>query len=334
VPKHSLVRLLAGSVMFVLAGVGIASAQTTTASTNSSTVAQAPAPKKDPPKHPIAIVHITPQWTFMLGSSDLPRPDNVCGGGTCGQAGNFAYAQGQTRLGYGVNFILTPKVTLNYVHNYINQTLGRVTTATGAYSYQVFNDDRVDDINLAFPISGVGIAVGYHQRVRMCCGNAGGAANGNIENWWYAQATKRFIGNSKYFGPLIGITANASYIPHPACSPTAGSNGCKPALGLDGGNKIKWTGAFNVTYPVGGRNSSFGLFGTYTNSWDYFWNQPGFFLYNEADYGFIKKFGANETLFVMNSNLYQHPQGFPFVAPNTINRDKLLISMHFALPVY
>jgi hypothetical protein len=349
VSNQHLVRLLAGSVLLALAGVGIASAQTTSSSAStttfkSSTVAQATAPpkKQDPP---LITLHLTPQWTWMLGTSDLPRPNFVCSspktkltGGTCGQAGAYAYANGQTRIGYGANIYLTPKVTLNYVHSYINQTLGRVTTGTGpatAYEYQVFNDDRVDDGSLAFPIGSIPVAFGYHQRIRMCCGNTPGIGNGNVENWWYAQLSPRFGPKSKYFGGLVGITTNAAYIPHPVCGDGAQSCSLANAIktGQDGGNKWKWTGTFNLTYPVGGKDSPFALYGTYLNDWDYYWNSPIFYLYNRIDYGFIYHYQKYATLTVADSNLYQHRSvGYPYDFPNTINRDKLTVVMDFALP--
>jgi hypothetical protein len=343
--------LSATFVFGAVAGFGIASAQTTPAGTTtttgaSATVAQnseAPAEKPKPKPHaPFFIVHITPQATYNVGGADLPRPTSL-GGPT----GNYEFASPAVNLGYGININLAKNLTLNYAHSYVNQNLGTVTNYKGNTIYAVFNNDRVDDASLAYTLHGFVIAGGWHERVRQCCGNPPqqSDAGQTAYHYEYLQVGKRFGPGSKYFGPLFGLTvqgayephlASAAYYPNPACLGYATAAQCAtPPYEIPAeGNKFHLTYIANVTAPIGGKASSFALFGTYLDNWDYFNNAPIMYLYNEADYGFIKKFSPFVALTVMNSNLYEHHEGYPFVNPNTINRNKLLMTLDVAVPFY
>jgi len=352
-----------------MATVGIASAQTTPPASTStttndyasatsgtstsetptgSTVAQAPAKKKDPPKKPFITLHLTPMATYNVGGADLPRPTYECSGGTCGPNGNYEFADPATNLGYGANINLAPRWTLNYVHSYVNQNIGTVTNYKGVTTYQQFNNDRTDDANLGYLLGHVALAAGWHERVRQCCGNPPkqSDAGQTAYHYWYIQGTEGFGPGSKYFGKMFSLTLQGAYEPHvpsapyyanPACLAYATAAECKtPPYEIPGeGNKFH--GLYNVHFatPIGGKTSPFGVYAQYLNNWDYFDNQPIMFLYNEVDYGFIYKFSPLVTLSAMNSNLYQHQNaGYPFVIPNTVNRNKLYMTLDFALPVY
>jgi len=312
-------------VLSFITGVGIASAQTTPGGAASGADAVASPAPKPKPKKLLAVFHLQPQLTFNTGSSDLPNP--------AGATGNFQYAGGTLRLNYGAQVFLGKKLFINYAHFYINQNLGRVTNKAGGYVYQVFNDDRVDDVSLDMPIGPVLAAVGFHQRVRQCCGNPPQNAAGAVAyHLFYVQGGTRFGPNSKYFGKLVGLTLNLADIPHNAnqtfTDPSTG--GAIPAEG----NKLKLTYTGNITLPIGDpKTSTFAAFLTYLNNYDYFNNAPFMYLYNQTDFGFIKKFSSAVTLQATDSNLYQHQQGFPFVPPNTINRAKLLITLDYAIPI-
>ena len=312
-------------VLSFITGVGIASAQTTPGGAASGANAVASPAPKPKPKKLLAVFHLQPQLTFNTGSSDLPNP--------AGATGNFQYAGGTLRLNYGAQVFLGKKLFINYAHFYINQNLGRVTNKAGGYVYQVFNDDRVDDVSLDMPIGPVLAAVGFHQRVRQCCGNPPQNAAGAVAyHLFYVQGGTRFGPNSKYFGKLVGLTLNLADIPHNAnqtfTDPSTG--GAIPAEG----NKLKLTYTGNITLPIGDpKTSTFAAFLTYLNNYDYFNNAPFMYLYNQTDFGFIKKFSSAVTLQATDSNLYQHQQGFPFVPPNTINRAKLLITLDYAIPI-
>jgi hypothetical protein len=123
--------LVAAGVLSAGFGIGIASAQTVPATAHSSTtVAQAPA-KKDPPKKPFIVLHLTPMATYNVGGADAPRPTYDCALGTCGPSGNYEFAGPATNLGYGANINVAPKLSLNYVHSYVNQNIGTVTNYKG-----------------------------------------------------------------------------------------------------------------------------------------------------------------------------------------------------------
>ncbi|MHB8147614.1 MAG: hypothetical protein ACYDGM_10205 [Vulcanimicrobiaceae bacterium] len=309
-------------------GVGIASAQTTPAGTKIADATAKPAPAKKKPAKTLAVIHLQPQLTFETGGANLPRPDSLGGAN-----GNFQYTNGTLRLNYGAQVFLGKKLFINYAHFYINQNIGTVTTKTGAPVYQVFNDDRVDDVSLNYPIGPVMAAVGFHQRVRQCCGNPNQTAAGEVGyHLFYIQGGTRFGPNSKFFGKLVGLTLNLASIPHNSAQvftdPSTG--GAIPAEG----NKLKLTYIGNITLPIGNpKTSTFAAFLNYLNNYDYFNSAPFMYLYNQTDFGFIKKFSSAVTLQATDSNLYQHQQGFPFVPPNTINRAKLLITLDYAIPI-
>ena len=341
--RHLMTALGATLVFGAVAGVGIASAQTTsaattTATTTSTTVAQttqqspseAPKPKK---RAPMVVVHIDPVALYNVGGADLPRPSYECAAGTCGPTGNYEFADPATNLGYGININIAPKWALNYSHGYVNQNLGTVTNAEGKTTYQVFNNDRTDDASLSYAgFKGFTVAFGWHQRVRQCCGNPPKQedAGQTAEHWEYLNVGSRFGPGSGHFGKLFGLSLEGEYIPHDHPSCAAGSTVC-----LSGTSKFHVTYTGNITLPVGNpRTSTFAVFATYLNNFDYFQNSPVQYLYNEADYGIKKQFSKYVTLTVTNSNLYQHEQGYPFIVPNTINRDKLFGVLDIALPVF
>lgn len=277
--------------------------------------------------------------TYMVGSSDLPRPSYSCAGGTCGANGNYQFADPIVHLNYGIVIPLANKLTLSYAHSYINQNLGRVTTITNAYTYQVLNDDRVDDVGLNYTSGQVALSGGWHQRVRMCCGNSapGDAANQTAYHYLYFQGGIREGASSKYFGKMFGLTLQEAFVPHnttPYFTSPNCANGAASCPIASEGDKWKFTYTPNVTIPIGNpKTSTFAVFGTYLNNWDYFLNAPIMYLYNEADYGFIVKFPPVFTLTVNNSNLYQYHQSNPFYYPNTINRNKLIVVLDAALPI-
>jgi len=286
--------------------------------------------------------------TYNIGSGDLPRPSYVCSGGNCGPTGNYEYANPATNLGYGVNINLAPRWTLNYVHSYVNQNLGTVTNYKGAPTYAVFNNDRTDDANVGYLLGPVALAAGWHQRVRQCCGNPPlqSDAGQTAYHYWYVQGSEGFGPGSKYFGRMFSLTLQAAYEPHvpsaayyanPACLGYATPAECATPPYEIPGEGNKWHGLYNIHFatPIGGKTSGFGFVAQYLNNWDYFDNAPIMYLYNEMDYGIIYKFSPLVTLSVANSNLYQHQNaGYPFVIPNTINRNKLYMTLDFAVPVY
>lgn len=361
VKRHFMTALIATFVLAGVSGIGIASAQTVPAAAKSTTVAQsqetpAEAPKPKPRK-PFVVIHITPMATYNVGGADAPRPASDCAplpsksstiqGGSCGPSGNYEFADPATNLGYGATFNLAPRWTLNYVHSYVNQNIGTITNYKGETTYQQFNNDRTDDASLGYTMGAYVISAGWHERVRQCCGNppVQSDAGQTAYHYDYLQGATRFGTGSKYFGKLFGLTLQGAYEPHtpsaayyanPACLGYATAAQCAthPYEIPGEGNKFHITYTGNMTLPIGGKDSSFALFGTYLNNWDYFENQPVMFLYNEADYGFIKKFSPFVTLTATNSNLYEHHEGWPYVNPNTVNRNKLLVTLDFALPIY
>lgn len=349
--KHQLITLCATLVMCTMAGVGIASAQTTPAvTTSATTVAQATAaPKKDPPKQPLAVLHVGGMATYNVGSSDLALPGNYCATTQdCGPTGEYQFADPIAHIDYGIQINLAKGFYLNYAHNYIDQNIGRVGIAskvcsslpctaakefTIPYTYQKLNDDRVDDASLNYLLDGITISGGWHQRMRMCCGQPFSATLANQVEWHdiYFQLAGRAGPGSKYFGKLFGLTVQEEDIPHNTTSvfKASPSGAVVPTVG----SIYHTTVTPNITMPVGAGSTSLALFAQYVNNFDYFLNSPVPYLYNEVDFGFIKKWPPYVTLTVTNSNLYEHHEGYPYSNADTINRNKLIGVLDIALPI-
>jgi hypothetical protein len=366
----NLLTTLTAAVVFVVAGAGIASAQTAPAS--STTVATAgtgtvvsqatPAPK---PKKPLFTLHVGAQSTWNVGSSDLGRPDITCPAGVnptspsvnyCGGAnGNYVTSTPVVHLDYGIN-IPIGKFSLNYAHSYINQNIGRVASgvASHPYAYQVLNDDLVDDANVGYNIGSVAMALGWHQRVRMCCGNNSNLVPAVNRTMWhdiYLQEAAGTGPTSKYFGKWATLTVQEQFFPHTSYGNPAtadcgtddviGQYGTCVTLGTDHsfvpyeGNKWHVQFTPRVGVPIGGNNSTFQVYALWTNNIDYFLNSPTQYLYNQVDYGFVKKWPPYFTLTVTNSNLYEYESiKYPYINADTINRNKLLVILDCALPIY
>lgn len=341
--KHIGKALVASIVLAGISGFGIASAQTQPA-TSSTTVAQtAPAPAKKPP---LVIFHVQAMSTYNVGSSDLALPGQYCTTvGDCGATGQYQFAAPVTHFNYGAQININKHWYLNYLHNYIDQNIGRVgvpakycpnlpctsanETIHSPYTYQKLNDDRVDDASLNYNDGIVLTSIGWHQRVRQCCGNPVNSGLPNQVAWHeiYLGESARLGPNSKYFGRLYGIGFQEQYIPHNTSPIISGH--------VTEGSKTHIQFYPNITLPVGNpHTSTFAVTGSYTNNFDYFLNSPIMYLYNQVDYGVIKKFPPYVTLTIINSNLYQFHEGYPYTNSDTINRNKLLMTLDVALPAF
>lgn len=213
--KRLLITLGAALVLCTATGVGIASAQTTpatpaTASPATDTVAQGNPnnptnPQYRPPtnKPAFIILHLQAMGTWNIGSSDLPLPNVYCASTQdCGASGQYQFADPVIHFNYGAQINLSKKWYLFYLHNYIDQNIGRVAVPTSVcgslpcntagpaknsftipYTYQKLNDDRVDDASLNFLSGTIIVSGGWHQRVRMCCGNPTSPTLANQVAW-------------------------------------------------------------------------------------------------------------------------------------------------------
>ncbi|MGA7570807.1 MAG: hypothetical protein WBG27_13455 [Candidatus Aquilonibacter sp.] len=368
--KRSFISLGAALVLFTAAFVGIASAQTTppatatstttTTSTNTTTtdatrpyLAQSQAAPKPKPKTPFLVIHVGGMSTWNIGSSDLAQPSVYCATTQdCGATGQYQFADPVVHFDYGVQINLAKHFWLSYSHNYIDQNIGRVaipskvcsslpcTAAkefTIPYTYQKLNDDRVDDASLNYLLGAVTVSGGWHQRTRMCCGNPTPSDAANQVYWHdvYFQLAARAGPNSKYFGRLAGLTIQEEYIAHNtnAVFSATSNTGAKTAF-TSFGSLYHTTFTPNLTYPIGDpRSSTFAVFAQYLNNFDYFMNAPIPYLYNEVDFGIIKKWPPMFTLVVTESNLYQHHSQYPYTGQDTINRNKLIMVLDMALPI-
>ncbi len=363
-----------------MAAVGIASAQTapsatttssdnastgtastTTLSTATDTVAQGnPNNPTNPqyrplPKPAFIVIHLQAMGTWNIGSSDLPLPSAYCATTQdCGPSGQYQYANPVVHFNYGAQINLSKKWYLFYLHNYIDQNIGRVginstvcstlpcNTAGAAknsftipYTYQKLNDDRVDDASLNYLAGTVIVSGGWHQRVRMCCGNPVTPSLANQVAWHdiYFQLGTRVGPNTKYFGRLLGITVQEEYIPHnttPNAFKASPSGAIEPTLGSLMHTMVTVNGGVPVGDP---RTSTLAVYAQYLNNFDYFMNAPIPYYYNQVDVGLIKKWLPYLTLTVTDSNLYQHHSGYPYSNADVINRNKLLMTLDYALPI-
>jgi len=364
--KRLLITLGAALVLCTATGVGIASAQTTpatpaTASPATDTVAQGNPnnptnPQYRPPtnKPAFIILHLQAMGTWNIGSSDLPLPNVYCASTQdCGASGQYQFADPVIHFNYGAQINLSKKWYLFYLHNYIDQNIGRVAVPTSVcgslpcntagpaknsftipYTYQKLNDDRVDDASLNFLSGTIIVSGGWHQRVRMCCGNPTSPTLANQVAWHdiYFQLATRVGPNTKYFGRLLGLTVQEQWIPHNTTSVFKNS----PAAQVvpEAGSITHTTVTVNGGIPIGDfRSSTFAVYAQYLNNFDYFLNSPVPYLYNQVDFGFIKKWPPYFTLTATDSNLYEHHEGYPYSNADTINRNKLIMTLDYALPI-
>jgi hypothetical protein len=362
---------LCAVVLFAATSAGIASAQTvpsTTASTpttlstqptsgDTDTVAQGNPnnptnPQYRPPAKPAFIViHLQAMGTWNIGSSDLPLPSAYCATTQdCGPSGQYQYANPIVHFDYGAQINLSKKWYLFYLHNYIDQNIGRVGVAskvcgslpctaakefTIPYTYQKLNDDRVDDAALNYVAGTVIVSGGWHQRVRMCCGNPVEPDLANQTAWHdiYFQLATRVGPNTKYFGRLLGITVQEEYIPHNTTS-VFKTTGPVVEVVPNAGSLYHTMVTVNGGVPVGDpKTATLAVYAQYLNNFDYFLNAPIPYLYNQVDVGLIKKWPPNITLTVTDSNLYQHHSGYPYTNADVINRNKLIMTLDYALPI-
>jgi len=349
--KHLLITLGAALLLSTMASVGIASAQTapsTDASTTTVAQSSSPAPKKDPPK--FFILHVGGMGTWNIGSSDLALPPSYCTTTQdCGPTGQYQFADPVVHFTYGAQINLAKKWYISYSHAYVNQNIGRVgipskvcsnlpcTAATEfeiPYTYQKLNDDRTDDASLNYKADLVTISGGWHERVRMCCGN--GLETSSGETMWhdlYLQLAGGAGPASKYFGKLFSLSVQEEYIPHNTKSVFKASP--SEQIVPTQGSLYHTTFTPKITTAIGNpKTSTFALFGQYVNNFDYFINAPIPYLYNEVDFGMVKKWPPAVTLSVVDSNLYQFHSGYPYSNADTINRNKLLMTLDIALPLF
>ena len=289
--------------------------------------------------------------TWNSGSSDLALPSVYCATTQdCGATGQYQFADPIVHFDYGVQINLIKHLCLSYSHNYIDQNIKRVAVPEGLqelalhrrqeftipYTYQKLNDDRVDDASLNYLSGAVTISGGWHQRRRMCCGNPTPSDAANQVYWHdvYFQLAARAGPNSKYFGRLAGLTIQEEYIAHntnSVFSATSNTGAKKRSRAL----AACTTRCSRRTSPIRSvirESSTFAVFAQYLNNFDYFMNAPIPYLYNEVDFGIIKKWPPMFTLTVTDSNLYQHHSQYPYTGQDTINRNKLIMVLDVGTP--
>jgi hypothetical protein len=289
--------------------------------------------------------------TWNIGSSDLALPSVYCATTQdCGATGQYQFADPVVHLNYGAQINFNRHWYIYYLHNYIDQNIGRVAVPTKVcgslpctaakeftepYLYQKLNDDRVDDASLNYLAGALTVSGGWHERVRMCCGNPVTPSLANQVAWHdiYFQLAARAGPNSRYFGKLFGLTVQEEWIPHNTTS-VFKTTGPVVEVVPEAGSITHTMVTPNLTYPIGEpRTSTFAVFTQYLNNFDYFLNAPVPYLYNQVDFGIIKKWPPMFTLTVTDSNLYEHHEGYPYTNADTINRNKLIMVFDVALPI-
>jgi hypothetical protein len=292
--------------------------------------------------------------TWNAGSSDLALPSAYCAETQdCGASGQYQFADPVLHFDYGAQINITKKLYINYTHNYIDQNIGRVAvpmevcstlpcftsgpnknSSAIPFTYQKLNDDRVDDASLNYLAGQLTVSAGWHERVRMCCGNPVLPDLPNQVAWHdiYLGLGGKIGPNSKYFGKMFGLTVQGQYIPHNTTPNDFKASPSGEIIPTEG-NKTHVQFYPNITVPVGDpHESTFAVFGQYTNNMDYFLNAPIMYLYSQWDFGIIKKWPPYVTLTATDSNLYEYHLGYPYSNADTINRNKLIMVLDVALP--
>jgi hypothetical protein len=256
---------------------------------------------------------ITVQSTFSTGSDESGAP------------GGEPLTNGATRFPFTLTVPIAKKVSFVFAHTNIDETLGRVTGATGSYIFPGAYDGDANDASLNYSTRGVIFSVGYLQRHRACC------------PYDEIEEHLAYAGFQDAFGPIMAKESLFVFdlqglrtVNHKESATFLAANAPGYTLGNYRGNLAIYRTSIETRPPIG--NTGFrGLMQAGIDS-DYFDYQPIPLYYSYINLGVEKAFSPNVTYTMFVENLTQRQQGYPFVTPNAIHRAKLVLSADFKIP--
>lgn len=207
---------------------------------------------------------------------------------------------------------------------YIDETLGRVTNAGGAYVYPGAYHDNATDGSAAYKAGALVWSAGYFQRHRACC------PYDNVEEHLV------YAGIEDAFGPKAGTKTMFTFTfqglrsaNHKESSAFLAANAPGYTFADYKGNLFIYRTSLEVRLPVA---KTFALLGKAGIDSDYFDYDPIPLYYNYVNVGAEAKLSPNVTYTLQVENLTQRNQGYPFVDPNAIHRAKIVLQADFKVP--
>lgn len=262
----------------------------------------------------------TDEWSTCgpYSSSTHPCPGNT----------NTLVTNATTRLGGSITETIG-KFSFGVSRSYLDFTLGRVTGPNGHYIYPGYADDAVSTASASYNFGVVQASAGYTQRIRWCCPSGNTAAANPLAFEWYWVQFGRGFGPKTKMGNWLTLSVNESFAPHSTSPTFANPQPHGPPIVAQGGKPFTtFTGTLEI--PVD-KQQSFAPFVTYANNWEYWQAFATPLFYNNVTWGVTKVFSPNISYTASVTNYYQHNQGYPFVAPNTLNLTMLQMVANLSL---
>lgn len=236
-------------------------------------------------------IEILPQSTFATGADERGAP------------GGLPFTHGDVRVPFKLTLPAGKHLQFVWQQKNIDETLGRVTTPSGAYTYPGAYHDVAEDVGAGYKTGDVTWNAGYFERHRVCCP--------------FDKVRERlaYVGGEDDFGPSSGGKSLFVFkfrllrsLEHP---------------------DLFYRTSLQARVPL--RKHAFVLAQAGIDS-DYFDRQPIPLYYNYVNVGIEKDFSPNVSYKMLVENLTQRNQGYPFAAPNAIHRAKIVLQADFKEP--
>jgi hypothetical protein len=221
------------------------------------------------------------------------------------------------RFNYGFTQHLGPKFSLSYLHLNFDSTLGRVTTASGAYLYPGNGFQMQDTLSAGYAVSRTTTLVaGWFSKSQQCC--PASSVNNVAYRGPYVESDFAF-GKGSDLGPQWFASLTAIYVLRNAASET---------------DRSTFMGNVGLTFtqPID-RGKTFGAFVTYLYGNDYFDGSPVVTPSNAVLTGLLKTAGPHLTFGATYKSFQAFKSGTPFPGSNTVHFDTLTLSatLHYHL---
>jgi hypothetical protein len=258
-------------------------------------------------------IDIQPQASFATGSDERAAPHGL------------PLTNGDLRVPFKLSVPLSHKFTFVFQKKNIDETLGRVTTASGAFKYPGAYHGDSHDASVSYAAgSAVTWSAGYYQRHRACCP--------------YDKIEEHLVyaGFEDDFGPVTGKKSLFVFsaqllrsVNHKEDASFLAANAPGYTFGDYKGNLAIYRAYVEIRAPVAKKLRLLARAGIDSDYFDY---QPVPLYYNYVNVGAQAALSPNVGYTMWIENLTQRNQGYPFAAPNAIHRAKILLQADFRVP--
>lgn len=194
-------------------------------------------------------------------------------------------------------------------------------------------NDIVNEFRVGYSRPNIGLTMGTNYRYRVCCPNAAQQGNETPTDWHATYLQLNLISNpiKALNGTTFKLTAHQTYnLWHnsKAFQASEAANG----LPVNGGTaRFPFWYGINANVPISNGFSVYGFMGF--GEFDYFNNSVSPFMYDLADYGFVKSINKYLTFIVSVDTLSQQhlERGNPFLPPNGLHRSYIATALDIHL---